>query len=184
MANAKKIIDFVLRQEDSTLSGVITDLATDLGGLTRYGLCAKWHTELVEAGFYAYQIVDGKQVAHMAAAEALTLAESTYATVYEPSLRLAEIASAGLATAILSFAVLEGQEEAVKLLQEALGIAADGLMGPATLAAENAATTATLLPKLVNLQRQHFADIAAASPSQEANLHGWDNRADAILALA
>lgn len=184
MADAKIAIDFVLRQEDSTLAGVITDLATDLGGLTRFGLCAKWHPELVAAGFYAYQMVDGKQVAQMASAEALALAEKTYATVYEPSLKLAEIASAGIATAALSFAVLEGQVEAVKLLQGALGITADGLMGPATLAAENAATAATLLPKLVNLQRQHFAAIAAANPSQEANIHGWDNRADALLALA
>lgn len=184
MSNVTACVDFVLRQEDSTLSGIVTDLATDLGGMTRFGLCAKWHPELVEAGFYAYQIVDGKQVAKIAAPDALVLAESTYATAYEPSLKLAEIASTGIATAILSFAVLEGQEEAVKLLQEALGITADGLMGPATLAAENAASSATLLPRLVNLQRQHFAAIAAANPSQEANLHGWDNRADALLALA
>lgn len=184
MADIKTAIDFVLRQEDAKLPGVITDRPSDLGGLTRFGLCAKWHPELVEAGFYAYQIVDGKQVAQMPEEEALALAEKTYATAYEPSLQLAEIASIGIATAILSFAVLEGQQEAVKLLQEALSINSDGLMGPATLAAENSANPATLLPKLVNLQRQHFAAIAAANPSQEANLNGWDNRADALLALA
>jgi hypothetical protein len=37
----KTAIDFVLRQEDATLSGAITNYSTDLGGLTRFGLCAQ-----------------------------------------------------------------------------------------------------------------------------------------------
>jgi len=64
-------IRFVLKQEDSTLSGVITNESGDAGGLTRFGLCAKWHPELVAAGFYDVT---------MDTATALPLAETAYQT--------------------------------------------------------------------------------------------------------
>ena len=79
MSNPTQSIDFVLRQEDSTLSGIITNEANDAGGLTRFGLCAKWHPELVAAGFY--------QVA-MDTATALNEAEVAYANAYATPLLL------------------------------------------------------------------------------------------------
>ena len=51
-------IDFVLKQEDSTLSGVITNETGDAGGLTRFGLCAKWHPEA--GGGWILRVDDGR----------------------------------------------------------------------------------------------------------------------------
>ena len=52
MADPRETIDFMLRQEDTTLYGKVTNAASDNGGCTRFGLSAKWHPELVKAGFF------------------------------------------------------------------------------------------------------------------------------------
>jgi hypothetical protein len=38
MADTQQAIEFALRQEDSTLSGKITNINADRGGCTRYGI--------------------------------------------------------------------------------------------------------------------------------------------------
>jgi len=178
MADVAKAADFVLRQEDSTLSGVITDATGDLGMKTRFGISQRWHPELTPTGFFD----------DMPTAEALALAEKTFATEYAPPLYLGAISSQALATALLSFAGLEGITESVLMLQHALqalgwNLSIDGEMGPQTLAATNAADPAKALSALVGFQKWHFAQIAQADPSQNKWLVGWDNRADAFSAL-
>jgi lysozyme family protein len=188
MADAKQVIDFVMRQEDSTLSGVITNKPTDRGGCTRFGLTERWHPELAEQGFFETTLEDGKPVPKMPATEALALAEKTYDAEYDAPLSLAAISSQALATALLSLAVLEGTREAVTLLQKAINVntplTIDGLMGPKTLALANAADPAKLRNALVSFGEGYFQHLAQVVPSQAANLAGWMNRAKALLAIA
>jgi lysozyme family protein len=171
MSNATQSIDFVLRQEDSTLSGIITNEANDAGGLTRFGLCAKWHPELVAAGFYQES---------MAAATARTMAETAYATAYANPLRLASINAQPVANALLSFAVNMGTFSAVETLQQVCGAVADGCMGANTVAAINAHDPATLLAAYCAIQANRYRGIAAASPTQQKFLVGWLNRVAAV----
>ena len=167
MSNPTQSIDFVLKQEDATLSGVITNEANDAGGLTRFGLCAKWHPELVAAGFYQ---------ARMAVATARTLAETAYYTAYANPLRLASINSQTVANALLSFAVNMGTFSAVETLQQVCGAIADGCMGPNTVAAVNAHDPETLLAAYCAIQANRYRGIAAANPTQQKFLAGWLNR--------
>lgn len=167
MSNPTQSIDFVLKQEDSTLSGVITNETGDAGGLTRFGLCAKWHPELVAAGFY--------QVA-MDTATARTMAETAYATAYANPLRLASINAQPVANALLSFAVNMGTFSAVETLQQVCGAIADGCMGPNTIAAINAHDPVTLLAAYCAIQANRYRGIAAANPTQRRFLVGWLNR--------
>lgn len=180
MADVKKCVDFVLRQEDSDLSGVITSAAADRGGKTRFGLCAKWHPELIAAGFFD---------ASMDAEEALPMADQAYESQYVPALHLDELTSDTVATALLSFAVLEGNLEAVTVLQNAivmLGVptTVDGKIGPGTVAAANSSDPQRLISTIVQLQKAHFAHIAAVNPSQAVWVHGWDRRADLLMSIA
>ena len=167
MSNPTQSIDFVLKQEDSTLSGVITNETGDAGGLTRFGLCAKWHPELVEAGFYRASI--GRVLA-------LAMAENSYQTAYATPLRLASINAQTVANALLSFAVNMGTFSAVETLQQVCGAIADGCMGPNTVAAVNAQDPATLLAAYCAIQANHYRGIAAANPTQQKFLVGWLNR--------
>jgi len=163
-------IDFVLRQEGSTLSGVITNTPGDSGGTTRFGLSAKWHPELVAAGFYD---------ASMDAASALTMAENAYQTAYAFPLRLAQINAQTVANALLSFAVNLGTFEAVETLQQVCGALADGCMGPNTIAAVNKQDPAILLAAYCAIQANHYRGIVAANPTQAKFLDGWLARVNA-----
>ena len=69
MANFSPICTWVLRQEDSTLSGVVKDLG-DGQGLTRFGVGQKSHPELPQT-FYT-----------MPAPGALSIAEGVYKQTY------------------------------------------------------------------------------------------------------
>ena len=183
MADPKQAVDFALRLEDSTLSGIITNTPGDLGGTTRFGLTRKNHPELDALGFYD---------ASMAASMALPIAEEAYATGYANPLRIHEITDQAIANALLSFAINEDGAgttgRAVRLLQEAaasLGaeIAVDGEMGPSTVAAVNACGPTRLLSLYCSLQQEFYDSLVAANPSQGRFIHGWTNRVKAVAAL-
>lgn len=180
MANVKQCVDFVLRQEDSTLSGIITNAPADRGGCTRFGLSEKWHPEMVASGFFTPAVIPRA---------ALVMAEAAYETQYVPSLHLDELTSEAVATALLSFAVLEGNLEAITVLQNAIvmlgvPITVDGKIGHGTVAAANSSDPQKLISTIVQLQKAHFAHIAAVNPSQAVWVHGWDNRADLLMSIA
>ena len=180
MADVCKAIDFMLRQEDATLSGTVTNAANDNGGCTRFGLCAKWHPALVVAGFFSPEMPRDK---------ALLMAEDTYTKEYAPALRLAVLRSDAVACAVLSFAVVDGTGSALKLLRHSLDSLGSALPVSAaaeddvTFTAENAEDEVALVPALVKAQEQRCAEIVARDPSQSKWLRGWTNRAQQVLGL-
>jgi hypothetical protein len=68
------------------------------------------------------------------------MAVTAYATEYSDALKLEAFKSQAIATALLSFAVVEGQRQAVKLLQTAIGhnLVCDGIIGNMIVDAANA----------------------------------------------
>jgi lysozyme family protein len=174
MADAKTAIEFVLRQEDSTLSGVVTD---DAGGRTRFGIAERWHPELTSRGFF-----DG-----MAAADAQAIAEGLYESGYWVPINGAAVNSQDFANRYLSFGINLGIHQAVKLAQEslvALGarIGVDGDPGPSTISALNAqlgANEAALMAGWRNQLTAFYRRVVAANPAQEEYLAGWLNRVKA-----
>lgn len=172
MADVERAIQFVLRQEDSRMSGVITNNPDDHGGRTRFGIAEHAHPELTASGFFDT----------MPYGEALSTAIGVYQQKYAQPLRLALIESQGVATALLSFAVVEGVISSIRFAQRACGVTEDGVFGPLTLQAVN--RMPDMLTRLVEMQKQHFIVIAESNTTQNRFLAGWENRADALLALA
>lgn len=178
MANVKEAVDFVLKQEDAALSGVVTKAPGDRGGLTRFGITAKWHPELVRQGFFE---TDRNT--------ALAMAEEVYGNEYIPHLDLRNVNRTAVAVALLSFSVVEGAGTCVLILQRVLNalgfpLTVDGSSGPKTLQAVNAAEPYALVSALVVAQREHFDSIVTNDPSQEKWLKGWNNRATQVLEYA
>lgn len=81
-----------------------------------------------------------------------------------------------VANKLFDLGVLFGVGEAVKCLQGALHIAADGLFGQETLDAVNAADPAQLVAAFKNTLAKRALAIAQENPNDAADLAGWLRR--------
>ena len=164
MANFQPICEWVLRQEDATLSGVVKDLG-DGGGLTRYGIAQTKH-EALPPDFYV-----------AAPAVALTYAKVIYKGEYWDRFLGDEIASDEVASCLLSFAINDGEAREVMSLQRVLGITMDGVMGPQTLSATNSVIAALLSAQLRQAQASFYQALAPSRPDIARELPGLLARA-------
>lgn len=69
---------------------------------------------------------------------------------------------------------------AIKMLQEAVGVAPDGKLGPSTIAAVNAVDCDTLMQRLREVRDADYERIAKL-PGQKKNLPGWQDRLKATM---
>lgn len=70
--------------------------------------------------------------------------------------------------------------KAIRLAQPIIGVTADGIVGPKTLAAVNGANPTALLTRLRNARIQYVENKVKREPSQKKWLKGWINRINAI----
>ena len=164
MANFASICVWVLKQEDSTLSGVVKDLG-DGQGLTRFGVGQKAHPELSQT-FYT-----------MPAPGALSIAEGVYKQTYWNRFLGDQIADDGVASCLLSFSINDGTNREVRMLQQILNLTQDGAFGPQTLAATNAAAPQSLAAALRQAQASFYLSLAPVRPDIAAELSGLLARA-------
>lgn len=73
-------------------------------------------------------------------------------------------------------AVNSGVRQAAVLLQRAVGVAEDGVIGPQTLAAVQRAGRARLLARMWTGRLDFYRRIVAGDASQMVFLRGWENR--------
>lgn len=109
--------------------------------------------------------------------ENLTIEQATeyYLEHYWKSL-YSEISSQAIANKLFDLGVLFGVGTAVKNLQTALDITADGNFGPITLARTNAADPTHLLQTFQFEMSAHAKAIAAGNPNDAPDLPGWVRR--------
>ena len=169
MANFKSICEWVMRQEDSTLSGKIVDLG-DGQGSTRFGIAQKSHPE-VTSWFYSTT---------MPAALALPIAEQVYRETYWNRFQGDAIVSDQVASCLLSFSINDGESREVKMLQECLNIPADGAFGSQTLEHTNAYAPEVLAPALRAAQADFYRALVVSNPTDIRFLQGWLRRAARI----
>lgn len=167
MATAEKAIRAVLDHE-----GGYVDHPDDRGGPTNRGitlrtLAAYWRF-LGRAG------TPDREDIH-----ALTEAEATdiYRTLWWDRYGLGRIESDELACKALDLMALCGPTRGVQLLQRALGVDDDGILGPATLGAANQADARSALDALRHASSEYFRRIVERDPTQQVFLRGWLARA-------
>lgn len=87
--------------------------------------------------------------------------------------------------AVLHFdgAVNHGVGRATKFLQQAVGVTADGDIGPATLAAIRAGNDIAICNKLCDIRENFYNQIVANKPSQQRFLKGWLRRINEMRAF-
>jgi lysozyme family protein len=142
-------------------TGELTDNPSDPGGLTRWGIALNRHPELTR-----------EDILNMTA----TRAGEIFAKDYWPE-RADELPDYW-ALPLLAAAVLQGPATAVKVLQAALNVGVDGIIGPMVLSAARTANPKKALPKFLAEQVRRMRGYAGWS----ANGVGWVERgAEAIL---
>jgi len=155
MANFAESLALILRNE----GGYANDSA-DLGGETFRGIARNFHPEwpgwkLVDAGQREGPELD-KEVSDFYRAEFW---------------KFDDITNQELANKLMDQAVNRGLGSAVKLLQHVLGLTEDGVFGPQTLAAANAAVNLTSKLRVASVLRR-FQRIKQ-DPSQAKFLESW-----------
>lgn len=108
-------------------------------------------------------------------ADVRALGPAAVAEVYHRGYWLAASADAcppGLDYMVFDCAVNQGVGRAVRFLQTTAGVVADGLAGPATLAAVGRLDAARAIPAFAELRRRHYAGL----PSFPRFGKGWLNR--------
>ena len=88
-----------------------------------------------------------------------------------------------VADMIVDWVWASGQGIGIKRVQTILGVTADGIVGPKTIAAVNNYDPKDLLTKVYNARAAHFNAIVKARPSQKKWLKGWMNRINYIYNL-
>lgn len=166
MADVSTAIDYVLKFEDSTLSGVIT---TDAGGRTRFGIAERFHPELTNCLFFS----------SMGSVAALQIARGIYAQEYADPLCIEEITDQDVANKLLSLGINLGVTEASKMLQLTLRVNGDGRIGPLTLHMLDSMRPAEVIESLDDQAIAFYHSIVESDPSKQRYLEGWLRRASA-----
>jgi lysozyme family protein len=155
-------LQFVLKWEGSKF----TNDPDDRGGATRFGV-----TQRVYDGFRQRRGQPLQSVKFIAMDEVRAIYTRGYwAPVHGDRM------PAPLDLVLFDTGVLMGVGRAVRFLQEALGVAADGAVGPQTLAALQAARPDAVARKVMELREARLRRIVENNPSQGKFLRGWLNR--------
>lgn len=141
---------WILRAE----GGEVAD-ADDRGGHTKYGISQRAYPD--------------EDIGELTQARAREL----YARDYWEPAGCEAIDSPGLALAHFDAAVNHGVSKAVKLLQQAIGVAVDGIVGPNTVSGANAGDPRIHIVELLGRRAVLYHEIVDANASQGKFLRGW-----------
>ena len=153
MADSKIAIKKTLINE-----GGYTDTIGDPGGATKYGV-----TQSDLPGVSIADITYEEQAAEY-------YQEHYWKPLYN------EITSQEVADKLFDLGVLFGIGEAVKILQQTLGIKDDGIFGPVTLADTNGADVPSLLQSYKTRMVSRALEIVTANPNERKFVTGWIRR--------
>ena len=101
-------------------------------------------------------------------------------TLYWDVCRADHIQSQAVAVMMVDWAVHSGPSTAIKHVQRILGVKADGIVGPVTLAAINSMSPLPLFGQIRNDRIKFLKNLVATRPQCEKYLKGWLRRVHSI----
>ena len=164
MADYKRLIPFILKWE----GGFVND-PLDKGGATNKGVTIGTFRQFFGADATVEQLkgITDKQWNHI------------FKSGYWNRWLADEIRSQSLADILVDWLWLSGSP-AIKNPQRLLGVVPDGVVGPKTIAAVNAADARKLFDDIKVARVQYINDIIVRTPTNERFRRGWMSRLDGL----
>jgi lysozyme family protein len=167
-ANYGNALKFVLRWE-----GGFADVPGDAGGRTMKGVTQRVYN--------AWRASNGKPPA-----DVKNIAEDELAAIYSQNYwkaSLCNVLQSNIDMVQFDTAVNMGPGRAVKMLQQAVGVASDGNFGPATQQACSACSAPDAVARYCTIREGLYRRFAQA-PGQDKFLAGWMNRLNDLRVAA
>lgn len=158
MANAKLLQPFILRWE----GGFVND-PLDRGGATNKGITIGTFRQ-----FYGKDATV-EQLKNITDEQWLHIFKSGYWNPWKAD----EIVNQSIANIVVDWAWASGPGTSIKQVQGVLGVAADGIVGPKTLATINSADQRTLFADIHAARLKFVENIVRRDPTQARFLKGW-----------
>jgi hypothetical protein len=149
------------RKKVGYTDGVSGASVHDSGGETKFGVAQKAHPNIVVRSL------------------TLAQAEEIYKRGYWDAVSGDKL-NPDVARYVFDIGCGSGPRKGALLLQRALGVNEDGVIGQQTIASANATDSKELVAKLQKLRIDFYRSIVANDPSQSVFLNGWLNRANDI----
>ena len=166
--NFEKAVEYVLQNEEG-----FVDNPKDPGGATNFGITGKL------LAFHRNKVVDQSDVKNLTIEEA----KDIYREYFWNHLSLDDF-SFVVATAIFDTAVNQGEGQAVRHAQRAIGfIVTDGVLGPKTRAALKVTHDEEFIYQFVAKVQDYYADLVEKQPSELVFLKGWLRRSRRLFLL-
>lgn len=147
---------------------VLHEVVGDRGGMTFAGIARKYNSS-----WAGWSLVDAGD--RDSAALKKSVAEF-YFNNYFNACGLKNIKSQAVANVVYDFAVNAGVRTAVHLVQQSVGVVADGIVGARTLAAINTVGSDEFIARYALAKVARYAAIVNRDRSQGKFLLGWINR--------
>ena len=146
--------------------GGVSDDPADRGGLTSSGI-----TQATYDRYRDRQLLPRQPVTRATGPEITKIYRQDY---WEPA--KCEFLPRRIAACVFDAAVNHGIGPASMLLQRALWIGDDGVIGPKTIAAALAAEERLTIRSMLTLRRELYRILVKVDPTQERFVKGWNNR--------
>lgn len=168
MADVMKLVPFILQWE----GGFVND-PDDLGGATNRGVTiGTYATYCKKKGYPAPTVERLKNLSEKDWAEILK-------TLYWDRWKADNIVSQSVANILVDWVWASGVN-GIKIPQQILGVAADGIVGAKTLSALNARNPKGLFEEIKAARIQFIEDICRKRPANNKFKKGWLNRINSL----
>lgn len=146
--------------------GAYVDHPLDRGSCTNFGIT------IYALGDWRGRTVTCEDVRALTANEALAI----YREVYVRRPGFEAVADGRLRGLLVDFGVHSGPRAAIRALQTAIGVKADGILGPQTIASLHALDAAGIYRIVLQARMSYIAGILQRDPTQRVFAAGWLRR--------
>lgn len=162
MSRFDECLTFVLKRE-----GGFSNHPADKGGATNRGITQKVYDD--------YRETNQRSVRYIGEREVRDIYQANY---WMPA--KCGVLPVPVDLVVFDSAVHLGVSRSARLLQQAVGVVADGNIGPITIDAVKEMKPVELAEDMIDLRRAFYNRIVDNNPSQKVFLKGWGNRLDAL----